>query len=262
MAWSAGVGRNHFDHRAGIVFEDYAGLEERLKAAVEIKEDERVQKPAKVAFVYTGQGSQWTGMGKTLYQSEPVVRVVLDRCEEVFRSERDMSLLDVMFGYVEENGKLNDTEWEQPALYALECALTSLWASLGVRPDVVVGHSLGELVAAYAAGVFSLEDGMRFATIRGTLMSETEQGAMAAVFASPDQVKSIVESLNAASTGVGLSISGDNGTHQVVSGPTVGIDNILKHSEIGWNPGKASPHNPGVPQSPSGPNSRCTAFIP
>ena len=226
MAWTAGVGRSHFDHRAGVVFRDAGSLRDGLKALENADESPGPQTATKVAFVYTGQGSQWTGMGKALYEREPVARAVLDRCEEVFRAERGTSLLDVMFGHCE--GDLGDTAWEQPALYALECALTALWSSVGVRPSVVLGHSVGELAAAQAAGAFSLEDGMRFASARGTLLSETEPGAMAAVFATPARVASTVEELNESSAGVGLSISADNGGHQVVSGPVAEIEAISK----------------------------------
>ena len=137
MAWTAGVGRSHFDHRAGLVFQDRESLREQLEAA----EQGGGGSPAggKIAFLYTGQGSQWTGMGRALHESEPVFAQVLDRCEAAFREERGESLLDVMFG---SSDGLERTEWTQPALYALESALTALWASLGVRPDVVFGHRL------------------------------------------------------------------------------------------------------------------------
>ncbi len=227
MAWTAGVGRSHYDHRAGVVFRDAGSLREGLKALVNAGESPGPQTATKVAFAYTGQGSQWAGMGKALYEREPVARAVLDRCEEVFLAERGASLLDVMFGCGE--GNMNDTAWEQPALYALECALTALWSSVGVHPSVVLGHSVGELAAAQAAGVFSLEDGMRFAEARGTLLSETEAGAMAAVFATPARVASTVEDLNESSASVGVSISADNGSHQVVSGPVAEIETISKH---------------------------------
>ncbi len=230
MAWTAGAGRSHFDHRAGVVFRDAASLREGLEALGNADKGPGPRTAAKVAFVYTGQGSQWAGMGKALYESEPVARAVLDRCEEVFRTERGTSLLDVMFGRGGE-GDLSDTAWEQPALYALECALTALWSSVGVHPAVVLGHSVGEIAAAQAAGVFSLEDGMRFAAARGTLLSETEPGAMAAVFAAPAQVASAVGKLNESSAGVGLSVSADNGSHQVVSGPVAEIEAISKRFE-------------------------------
>ena len=232
MAWTAGVGRSHFGHRAGVVFHDVESLRERLRGLAEEDGGASSRTPTRVAFAYTGQGSQWVGMGKGLYQSEPVARAVLDRCEAVLLEERGVSLLDVMFGGAGSKGELGDTAWEQPALYALQCALTALWSSVGVHPGVVVGHSIGELSAAQAAGVFSLEDGMRFAAKRGALMSQMEEGGMAAIFALPERVAPAVEAVNAASSHVGLSISGYNGAHQVVSGPIAGIEAISKRFEL------------------------------
>ena len=104
-------------------------------------------------------------MGAALYQSEPVVRAVLDRCDEVVREQRGVSLLDVLFGRAGAAGGLDDPAWTQPAIYALECALTALWASVGIAPSVVVGHGLGELAAAQAAGVLTLEAGLRLAML-------------------------------------------------------------------------------------------------
>ena len=228
MAWTAGVGRSHFDQRAAIVFHDVGSLREQLESVAEPDGAGGARTPAaRVAFAYTGQGSQWSGMGRTLYENEPVARSVMDRCEAVFREERGASLLDVMFGRArKEQGDLGDTAWEQPALYTLECALTALWASVGVRPAVVLGHSVGEIAAAQAAGVFSLEDGMRFACARGALMSGMDPGAMAAVFAPPDRVQAAVDARNAASDGLAVNISADNGAHQVISGPEAGIEAV------------------------------------
>ena len=231
MAWTAGVGRSHFDHRTGIVFHDAESLREQLRGLTESDGGASSRTPTRVAFAYTGQGSQWVGMGQELYEREPVARAVLDRCEAVLLRERGTSLLDVMFGRTKGEEDLGDTAWEQPALYALGCALTALWSSVGIRPDVVVGHSIGELAASQAAGVFSLEDGMRFAALRGALMSQMEEGGMTAVFAPADRVAVEVETVNAASSGAGLSISGYNGTHQVVSGPIAEIEAISKRFE-------------------------------
>ena len=157
MAWTAGVGRSHFDYRAGVVFGDVASLRDGLKMIAEADEGPKVLATPKVAFAFTGEGSEWVGMGQVLYDSEPVVRTVLDRCDSVLREERGASLLDVMFGRAE------GAEWTRPAVYALECALTALWASVGIQPSAVVGQGLGELAAAQAAGVFGLEEGLRFA---------------------------------------------------------------------------------------------------
>ena len=230
MVWTAGTGRSHFARRAGLVFADARELRGRLTALVEAGPVAAARPPAKVAFAYTGQGSQWAGMGRDLYETEPVARAVFDRCEAVFREERGTSLLDVMFA-ADGAEELADTAWEQPALYALGCALTALWSSVGVEPAVVLGHSVGEIAAAQAAGVFGLEDGMRFAASRGTLLSRTGAGAMAAVFAAPARVEAAVEAANAASSGVGVSISADNGGHQVVSGSRADVEAISRRFE-------------------------------
>ncbi|MDE0710103.1 MAG: type I polyketide synthase, partial [bacterium] len=231
VAWTAGIGRSHFNHRAGLAFTDADSLRAGLAALAEDAEGSEARAATRVAFVYTGQGSQWAGMGRDLYESEPVARAVLDRCEEVFREARGASLLDVMFGRPSAEGDLGDTAWEQPALYALECALTALWACAGVRPSVVMGHSVGELAAAQAAGVFSLEDGMRFAAARGSLLSGTSPGAMAAVFAPAERVESVVGSMDGSTNGAGVSVSAYNGAHQVISGPASGIDALLDRLE-------------------------------
>ena len=161
MAWTAGVGRSHFDHRAGVVFRDAASLRDGLKKLADAAE-RPVAAATKVAFAYTGQGSRWVGMGQALYESEPVVRAVLDRCDAVLRETRSASLLDVMFGRAGSEEDLDAPAWMQLAVYALECALTALWSSVGIRPTVVVGQDLGELAAAQAAGVFGLEEGVAF----------------------------------------------------------------------------------------------------
>ena len=232
MAWTAATGRSHFGHRAGLVFHDAASLRQGLAALAE--EDERPARrtAARVAFAYTGQASQWPGMGEALYASEPVFRAALDRCDALLAQERGASLLDVMFGRPGAAGDLDDPQWKQPAIYALECALAALWESLGIRPDVVLGHSLGEIAAAHTAGVFSLEDGLHFAAARGSLIGALPgEGAMAAVFAPPAWVADAVAAHNAASDGPGLSIAADNGAHQVVSGPAADIEAILARFE-------------------------------
>ena len=174
-AWTAGVGRSHFRHRAGIVFEDLGSLQ----AALERVESGAGRESAggKVAFLYPGEGSERPKMGRNLYESEPVFREVLDRCEAAFVEERGSSLLAMIFGEGEETGEaLARPEWSQPALYALGSGLTALWASVGMRPEAVFGHGVGEIAAAGAAGVFDLEDGLRFAARRGALLGSLPEG--------------------------------------------------------------------------------------
>ncbi|MCY4578658.1 MAG: type I polyketide synthase [Chloroflexi bacterium] len=173
-AWMASVGRSHFDYRTGVVFTDAASMSDGLaKVRSANGESDCAEQMAatRVAFLYTGDGSQWRGMGKSLYDSEPVARAVLDRCDAIVRAERGSSLLDAIFGRPAAPGDLGDAAWAQPALYALECALTVLWASIGIRPNTVFGQGTGEIAAAQAAGVFSLEDGLRFVLARSTLMA-------------------------------------------------------------------------------------------
>ena len=232
LAWTAGVGRSHFAFRAGLEFRDADSLRNALQTLASAKEVPAPPGTTKVAFAYTGQASQWVGMGLDLYEREPVARAVLDRCDALLRDGRDGSLLDVMFGRAGSEAALDEPKWKQPAIYALECALTALWSSVGVRPDVVFGHSLGEIAAAQAAGVLELEDGLRFAAARGTLIGALPgTGAMAAVFAPGPRVQAALDEHNAASGGVGLCIAADNGAHQVVSGPEADIDAVVARFE-------------------------------
>ena len=236
LAWTAGTGRSHFAWRAGVVFRDAGSLREGLSILAEPDADAgppaRAKTEPRTAFAFTGQASQWAGMGQTLYASEPVVRAVLDRCDALLHAERGASLLDVMFGRPGAAGDLDEPAWKQPAIYALECALAALWASFGVRPDVVVGHSLGEIAAAQTAGVFSLEDGLRFAAARGALIGALpEAGAMAVAFAPADRVAAAVEEHNASAAGIGLCVAVDNGSNQVVSGPAADVAALLARFE-------------------------------
>ena len=231
MAWSAGTGRSQFNCRAALRFSDAESLSSQLEALAGADEDVMPVATRKVAFAYTGQGRQWAGMGLDLYETEPVARAVFDRCEEVFAAECGSSLLDVMFGRNRAGSELRQTQWAQPALYALDCALTALWSSVGVRPSVVCGHSFGELPAAQAAGVFSLEDGMRLAIARGQLISETAPGAGAAIFAPRAEVEAVIEQMSAASEHGALGIGSDNGLNQVVTGFVDQVDAISAHFE-------------------------------
>ncbi len=233
-AWTASIGRSHFDFRGGVVFRDASSLRERLADFAD--PDERQFQAAvprrKIAFAYTGQASQWVGMGQALYETEPVFRAVLDQCDALLREGRGASLLDVMFGRGGSPADLDDPTWKQPSIYTLECGLTALWQSQGVRPDVVFGHSLGEIAAAQAAGVFTLEDGLKFAAARGAHIGAVPgAGAMAAVFAPATEVAAVVDEHNAASAGIDVSVAVDNGAQQVISGPAEAIDMILEQFE-------------------------------
>ena len=168
MAWTAAIGRSHFEHRAGVVFGDAQALREGLARVASNGGVHKSQWRGKPAFVYSGEtGDDWMGYGQALFESEPVARAVLERCDAVLREERGMSLLDTNAGRAAIS---DDPVLTQTAVYALQCALTALWSSLGVLPGVVHAGGFGEIAAARAAGVVDLETGTLLAARRGELV--------------------------------------------------------------------------------------------
>jgi microcystin synthetase protein McyG len=187
---SAAVGRNHFAHRLALVCHDTAGLRAQL-ATIRIEESPfaRRRRP-RVVFQFTGQGSQYAGMGQDLYRRYPLFRATLDECDALLRPYLPQPLLSVIFN---EDGAGDDTlaqtVYTQPALFAFEYALARLWHSWGVEPAAVIGHSVGEYVAACIAGVLSLPDALKLVAARGRLIQSLPQdGAMLAIFAGEEEV--------------------------------------------------------------------------
>jgi malonyl CoA-acyl carrier protein transacylase len=203
ICFTAHTGRSHFNHRLAIITSDKQELADQL---VKISAGEKVNgvfsgklhsnRSPKIAFLFTGQGSQYINMGRQLYETQPVFRQTLDQCEQILQSYLEKSLLDVI--YPENTKEINNsvidqTAYTQPALFAIEYALAQLWQSWGIKPDVVMGHSVGEYVAATVAGVFSLEDGLKLVAHRGRLMQQLPSGGeMVAVMASFERVNQVI----------------------------------------------------------------------
>jgi acyl transferase domain-containing protein len=189
VAWSLATTRTAFEHRAVALGEDRAGLLAALAdlAAGSTGPDAIVAEArrGKLAFLFTGQGSQRLGMGRELYETFPAFAAGFDAACERLDEELGESLAAIVFGAGEEAAAtLEHTAYAQPALFALEVALFELARSRGLKPDLLAGHSIGEVVAAHLAGVLSLADAAKLVVARGRLMGALpEGGAMLAVAA-------------------------------------------------------------------------------
>lgn len=198
LCFSVNTGRRHFDRRLALTAGSRRECLDRLAKVVEgdeptgcIRGNVSPGSGPKVAFLFTGQGSQHAGMGKQLYEEQPVFRAAVDRCASILDPVLDRSLVDLLFA--REDGPdadlLNQTGYTQPALFAFEYALTELWRSWGIRPNVVLGHSVGELTAMCVAGGMSLEEGLKLVAARGRLMQALPPGGtMTSVMAAEDRV--------------------------------------------------------------------------
>ena len=220
VAWTCQVGRQSFAHRRALATENskqaIAALAQK-GAKASASGIVATSKP-RVAFLFSGQGSQYVQMGCELYQHEPVFRNTLDLCARLLRAHLGIDLIEAL--YPADGDKeaatenLNQTWLTQPALFSIEYALAQWWMSLGVEPAAMVGHSIGEYVAACLASVFSLEDALALVAERGRLIYGLPPGSMLAVPLAPDKLD----------LGDSISLAAINTPGMcVVSGPTEAI---------------------------------------
>lgn len=197
LAFSANTGRGQFNHRLAILAKSTLEAKDSLTAFTQKQACLNVFSQAvaksrqnKIAFLFTGQGSQYADMGRQLYETQPTFRHALEECDRLLQPYLEKSLLEVLYS---DSSLLDQTAYTQPALFAIEYALYKLWQSWGIKPDGVLGHSVGEYVSACVAGVYSLEEGIKLIAERGRLMQSLPQkGAMAAIFAPIETVKSVI----------------------------------------------------------------------
>jgi len=202
VCYSAGSGHKHFEHRVALPVATRDELQRALheigRGAVPKGGARGVSSSGsspKIAFLFTGQGSQYVGMGRQLYDTHPVFREAIDRSAAMLDARLNRPLLDILFA---SDGSpdaelVNQTAYTQPALFAFEYAMSQLWLSWGIRPDLVLGHSIGEIAAMCVAGGVSLEDGLTLVEARGRLMQALPPGGvMTSVMADEARVREAI----------------------------------------------------------------------
>ncbi|HEV7614639.1 MAG TPA: type I polyketide synthase, partial [Solirubrobacterales bacterium] len=225
------AGRSAFEHRAALVGGDRQGLVKALSAlATEERTDGLLRSTARTAgpivFMFPGQGGQWAGMALELIERSPVFAKKIAECEAALSEHlQGFSIEEALRGEGEDLDRLDVV---QPALFSIMVSLVELWRSLGVTPDVVIGHSQGEIVAAHVAGGLSLKDAARVVALRSrALVSIAGKGAMASVAASAEEIAPLIESY-----GNRLSLAAINGpTSTVISGEPGALKELLATCE-------------------------------
>ncbi len=225
VAHTLQVGRKGFSHRRMLVCSD---LDDAL-AALETLDPKRVvtnfqdSRGRSIVFMFPGQGTQHVNMGRDLYENEATFRQHVDHCSELLKANLKLDLRDVL--YPNESAResatrqINKTAIAQPALFVIEYALAKLWMEWGIRPEAMIGHSVGEYVAACLAEVLSLEDTLTLLGARGRLIEQVPGGAMLAVPLPQQEIDSLL--------GPGLSLAAINAPSLcVVSGPTNAVESL------------------------------------
>ncbi|MCE7987757.1 MAG: SDR family NAD(P)-dependent oxidoreductase [Caldilinea sp. CFX5] len=233
LCYTAATSRVHWGERLSIIAPDLATAQTKLRQAPVdantpgIIRSKKTEQAPKVAFLFPGQGPQYVAMGRQLYETQPLFRRTLQQCDEILCDYMDQALLTILYGPDKERGDalLNEATYAQPALFAIEYALATLWRAWGVEPAAVIGHSMGEYAAACFAGVFSLEEGLRLIAARGRLMQEVApKGQMVAVLGSEATVREVLApyaqgvALAAINTPQSLVISGSKEAIQEATG--------------------------------------------
>jgi len=229
-AYTLQTGRKAFNHRRFIVCDDVGDAVQRLKSLdpQHVKTHHLESRDPEVVFMFPGQGAQYVNMGLNLYEHEPVFRQAVDQCAEILKPLLDRDIREIIYpnDSASEAAEelLRKTAFQQPAIFTIEYALAKLWGSWGVRPAAMIGHSIGEYVAACLAEVFSLEDAVMLVATRGRMMQDLPGGAMLSIRLPAAEVESKLNE--------NLSISAVNAPSLcVVSGPTEAVKLLQRELE-------------------------------
>ncbi|MBG0824954.1 SDR family NAD(P)-dependent oxidoreductase [Planomonospora sp. ID91781] len=230
VAHTLRAGRTEYPHRAAVAAADRADAVAALRDRRRRRRGEAGASSPAVAFLFSGQGAQYAGMGAELYRTEPVFAAAVDECASLLTEHLGLDLREPMFGGAPDAEEtLRRTRYTQPALFTVEYALARLWQSWGVRPAEMIGHSIGEYVAATLAGVFTLADAVRLVAARGALMQSMPPGAMLAVQRDESELAGRLPD--------GVSVATVNGPGTcVVAGPADAIEafaETLKAEKVG-----------------------------
>ena len=230
--------RTHFSTRAALAVLDLHELEEGLDAVAQerapfatAEEGER-----RLAMVFSGQGTQWAGCGRALHDAEPVFRRAVDAIEAHWREHSGASLREACFSAAE--GELNEVQLAQPVIFMVQCALVELFRTWGVYPDCVVGHSSGEVAAAYACGALTLADATRLVFHRATLQQRVAgSGRMLAIGLDRPGVEHLLDALDVpfrldADRPVEVEIACENApANTVVCGPEAALQPVIEEAD-------------------------------
>jgi malonyl CoA-acyl carrier protein transacylase/acyl carrier protein len=234
-AYTLQLGRKHFEHRRILVCSDVGTVVNTFHSP-DFKQSYTGKVPPlnqDVVFMFTGQGSQYVNMAKEIYHHIPVVNKEINRCAEILRPILNQDIRDIWFSpsSASETAQtsLDETLYTQTVLFTLEYALAKFWMSVGITPAAMIGHSIGEYVAACLAGVFSLETALKIVFIRGREMQRQPAGAMLAVQISESDIKPLLTD--------GLTLAAVNSPAQcVLSGPVPEIDRLHAALKAGHGP--------------------------
>ncbi|MBW4506978.1 MAG: SDR family NAD(P)-dependent oxidoreductase [Scytonematopsis contorta HA4267-MV1] len=221
IAYTLQVGRRNFNHRRALLCRDIQDAVQILTAPNQqgIFSNYSENCNRQIVFMFPGQGAQYVNMGRELYETETIFREQVDRCCELLKPHLNLDLKDILYPTTQETAKekLKQTFLTQPALFVIEYALAKLWMAWDVHPQAMIGHSIGEYVAACISGVFSLEEALILVVIRGRLMQQIEPGLMLSVSLSAKEIEPML--------GSELSLAASNAPSLcVVSGTTDAVE--------------------------------------